>query len=342
MKPKILSLAPRSHINWMFDPALWDELNRDFDVVGHDEARHLAPDECVHDATDCAAVITGWGAKPFTPQWLEAAPNLKIVAHTAGSPRGLFSDETVREILIPRGIQIYTGADGMGANVAEQTIGMMIATTRRFALQAQALREKQTTGATAIEAPARDAQYLTGATVGLVSASKVARQVIPLLHAFGCRVLVYDPFLRDEAARELGVESVGLLELFERSDIVSLHAPHLPETQGLVTAELLSKLRDGASFINTSRGTVVDQDALLKECQSGRIFAALDVTTPEPLPPDSPFWELENVQITPHIAGQGRAGYRRIGAGAAQAIRDALAGREIVNAVPLSRWETVA
>ena len=342
MKPKILSLAPRSHINYMFSPALWDELNREFEVEQHGETRHLAPDETVHQATDCAAVITGWGAKPFSAQWLEAAPNLKIVAHTAGSPRGLFADADVKDILIPRGIQIYTGADGMGANVAEQTIGMMIATARRFGLRAQMLREKQTTGTTDIEAPPRDTQFLTGATVGLVSASKVARQVIPLLHAFGCRVLVYDPFLNDEAARSIGVESVALDKLFEQSDIVSLHAPHLPATQGLVTAELLAKLRDGASFINTSRGTVVDQDALLKECQSGRIFAALDVTTPEPLPPDSPFWELPNVQITPHIAGQGRFGYRRIGADAAQAIRDAVAGREIAGAVPLARWETVA
>ena len=342
MNPKIISLAPQSHIDWMFSPELWAELNRDFEVVQHEETRHLMPDEVVHQATDCAAVITGWGAKPFGAGWLEAAPNLKIVAHTAGSPRGLFADETVENILIPRGIQIYTGAEGMGANVAEQTLGMMISTTRRFALRAQALREKQTTGATSIEGPPRDAQYLTGATVGLVSASKVARQVIRLLQVFDCTILVYDPFLSEQAARELGVESVGLPELFERSDIVSLHAPHLPETQGLVTAELLAKLRDGASFINTSRGSVVDQDALLTECQSGRIFAALDVTSPEPLPPGSPFWKLDNVQILPHIAGQGRAGYRLIGAGAARAIRAAVAGREVEGAVPLARWETVA
>ena len=341
MKPKIISLAPQTHIDWMFAPAAWSELQGEFELWQNPEARHLAPDEVVHLATDCSAVITGWDAKAFGSAWLEAAPALKIVAHTAGSPHPLFSDETVREILIPRGIAIYTGADGMAINVAEQTIGLMISSARRFNQQAHAFKKRVQTGE-ATTVPARDTQYLSGATVGLVSASKVARCVIPLLHAFGCNVLVYDPFLSAEAARELKVQSVELSELFERSDIVSLHAPDLPATRGLVTADLLGKLRDGATFVNTSRGTVVDQNALLTECQSGRIFAALDVTTPEPLPADSPFWELENVLLLPHTSGQGRAGYRRIGEGAVQAIRDAVAGRAVTGAVPLQRWETVA
>ncbi len=342
MKPKIVSLAPQSHIDWMFRPAVWAQLNQEFEVWQNPQARHLAPEEAPPETADCAAVITGWGAKRFSADWLEAAPALKLVAHTAGSPRPLFGDDTVRDILIPRGIAVYTGADGMAVNVAEQTIGLMILGARRFPLQAQGFKQKQQNGASAIPVPARDAPFLTGATVGLVSASKVARQVIPLLHAFGCTILVYDPFLSAQTAAELGVRLSDLPEMFAACDIVSLHAPDLPATRGLIGAELLARLRDGATFVNTSRGSVVDHDALLQECRSGRIFAALDVSNPEPLPPDSPFWELPNVLLLPHIAGQGRAGYAKIGEGALQAIRDALANRPVAGAVPLQHWETVA
>ena len=342
MKKTVLILAPQSHLDWMFRPSVWNQLNQEFDVLKHGQPKHIAPEDACEKLAECDAIITGWGAKPFGRAVLDAAPNLKLIAHTAGSVKGLFSDEIVREILIPREIAVYSGNEPMGLNVAEATIGLMILAARRWPMMAQEFKARSQNGQAKTEVVARDGQFLTGATVGLVSASKVARQVIPLLQMFDCQILVYDPFLTSEATRELEVQSVELPELFQKSDIVSLHAPDLPATRGLVTGELLAQMRDGATFINTSRGTVVDQDALLKECQSGRIYAALDVTNPEPLPPDSPFWELDNVFLLPHVAGQGRFGYAKIGEGALQALRNRFAEQPFEGAVPLERWETLA
>lgn len=292
-------------------------------------------------------MLTGWGARAFTPAVLNAMPHLKIVAHTAGTPRPLFDDATVREVLVPRGIVVYSGAGGMAHNVAEASIGLIILASRRWAAHAASYRSAGQVSVQRCSVAVRDAQFLTGATVGIVSASQVTRCLLPLLHAFGCSVLIYDPFLSAEAARDLGAEKAELEDLFARADIVSLHAPDLPATRGLISAEMLAKMRDGACLINTSRGRVLDHEALWRECHSGRLclYAALDVSDPEPLPPGHPLWDCENVFLLPHIAGHGRAGYHRIGQGALQALRDAIAGRpaeEIKGAVPLQRWETVA
>jgi phosphoglycerate dehydrogenase-like enzyme len=131
----------------------------------------------------------------------------------------------------------------------------------------------------------------------------VGRVVIRLVKAFGCRVLVADPLLTSECARALGVERRDLAVLLAESDVISLHAPLLPETRGMIGAAELARLKDGALFINTARAHLVDEAALLKELESGRIHACLDVFTDEPLSADSPFRHLANVTISPHAAG---------------------------------------
>lgn len=339
---KVLSLPPQSHIDLMFRPEVWAQMQAEFEVWQNPGPRHLRPEEVLDRLPSCDAILTGWGARAFTPQVLEAAPRLKIVAHTAGSPRILFDDPTIEQVLVPRGIKIYSGASGMAHNVAEAAIGLMILATRRWPQNEQWYRHSQLEGARSPEPSEQGGVFLTSATVGLVSASKVARALLPLLRAFGCRVLLYDPFLSPQAARELGAELCSLDEVFASSDIVSLHAPDLPQTHNMIGRELLSKMRDGAALINTSRGRVLDHDALADECRGGRIFAALDVTEPEPLPPDSPLWAMPNVLLLPHIAGAGRMGYSLIGQGALQALRARFAGQPFEGEVPLHLWETVA
>ena len=338
---KVISLAPESHLRLMLSPAVLKDLKEQHQLWENPDARHLRPEDSqvLPRLSDCDAILTGWGSEAFSRRILESAPKLKIVAHLAGSVRHLFSDELVREYVIPRGLIIYSGNAGLATNVAEATIGYMIMASHRWIECAEAFkRRKQTGGYTAPNAE----QFLTGATVGLVSASKVARCVLPLLRPFGCRILICDPFLSREAAAALGAELCSLDELFERSDIVSIHTPALPATTNMIGARQLKKLKDGAVFINTSRGQVVDHAALLEQCRTQRIVAALDVTSPEPLPLDSEFWELPNVILTPHLAGRGRAGYHQIGSMAVQALRDCFAGRAVEGAVQLERWETLA
>jgi phosphoglycerate dehydrogenase-like enzyme len=337
---KVLSLPPLSHIVTMFREETWDSLCEEFEVYENESAEQMKPDEVLKHVATSDAILTGWGSPSFTTEILEAAPNLRIIAHTAGSVKQFFTPELVRDVLIPRGITVFSGNDGLAINVAEATIGLMIAASRRWPEHIDAFHEfkKRTSHA---DIP-RNGQFLTGATVGLVSASKVARHVIRLLQPFGCEILVYDPFIPAEVARGLGVELVELDELFERSDIVSLHAPALDTTDKMIGKRQVALMKDGAVLVNTARGRILDHDALLQELKTGRIVAALDVTTPEPLPPDSEYWQLSNVVLTPHLAGDGYAGYFRIGDTTRDALHDCFAGRPVGGAVPLDRWDILA
>jgi len=185
-------------------------------------------------------------------------------------------------------------------------------------------------------------KFLLGSTVGIVSASKVGRWVIRLLQPWRCEILVFDPYLSDEDAAEMGVEKVELNELFERSDHVTVHAPSLPSTEKMIGDEQLSLFRDGGTIVNTSRGSVIDHAALLEHAKSRRIHVCLDVTTPEPLEPTSPFRQLDNVIITPHVSGSGYYGYHLIGDMTVQALVDRFAGNAVDGAVPMERFETIA
>ena len=120
---------------------------------------------------------------------------------------------------------------------------------------------------------------------------------------FDLQVLLYDPYVTPLASRDLGASKVGLSELVSRSDVVSLHAPLLTDTRHMIGARELALMRDGATLINTARGGLVDQAALVSELERGRLFAILDTTEPEVLPDDSPLYTLPNVFLTPHIAG---------------------------------------
>jgi phosphoglycerate dehydrogenase-like enzyme len=136
--------------------------------------------------------------------------------------------------------------------------------------------------------------------------------VIELLRPYDMEVLLYDPYVTTEEAADLGVQAVSLPELFASCDVLSVHTPLLPATRGLVGRELLAALRPDATLINTSRGAVLDQDALTDAVLAGRIRAVLDVTEPEVLPREHPLWDCENALITPHIAGSQGNELRRL------------------------------
>jgi phosphoglycerate dehydrogenase-like enzyme len=181
-----------------------------------------------------------------------------------------------------------------------------------------------------------------GKTVGIVGASRIGRRVIELLRPFQLDVLVSDPYLDADAARRLGVDRRELDELLAASDVVSLHAPALPSTRHMIDARRLALLRDGATLINTARGSLVDQDALVAELASGRIDAVLDVTEPEVLPPDSPLYELPNVVLTPHIAGALGVELRRLGDAAIDEIERYAAGEPFAHQVTAGDLDRIA
>ncbi|MGH6675272.1 MAG: NAD(P)-dependent oxidoreductase, partial [Xanthobacteraceae bacterium] len=144
---------------------------------------------------------------------------------------------------------------------------------------------------------------LEGQTLGLVGFGNIPRALAPKAKAFGFKVLTHDPFVKTDALASADVEGVSFGELLARSDILSVHAPLQPATRGLMNAEAFAKMKKGALLINTARGPLIDEPALIAALDSGHLGgAALDVVTAEPLPQDSPLIGRDNVILTPHTA----------------------------------------
>ncbi|MGW4801572.1 hydroxyacid dehydrogenase, partial [Nonomuraea sp. NPDC004297] len=240
---------------------------------------------------EAEVLYTSWWCPPVTAEVLAAAPRLRAVVHAAGSVK-----HHVTEACWERGLLVSSAAAANAEPVAEYTLAAILFANKRVPDIARLFRERR--------APLDLDGLFPGfgnyrRTVGIIGASKIGRRVIELLRPFDLDVLVADPYLTED----LGVPRVELDELFERSDVVSVHAPALPETHHLVSAARLASMRDGATLINTARGALVDQDALIAETASGRLYAVIDVTEPDPLPSGSPLFDLPNVLLTPHIAG---------------------------------------
>jgi phosphoglycerate dehydrogenase-like enzyme len=150
--------------------------------------------------------------------------------------------------------------------------------------------------------------------VGIVSLGVVGRLVCERLRPFDVKVIAYDPFVGADEAATLGVELCSLDDVFRRADVVSLHTPWLPETEGLITGAHFAVMKPGASFINTARGAIVREQEMIDVLSTRPdLFAVLDVTYPEPPVPGSPLYTLPNVVLTPHIAGSMSNECRRMG-----------------------------
>lgn len=267
--------------------------------------RNLTAAELAHLLPGHALVITGWGTPTFTDEVRAAAHDLQLVAHSAGSIKKLLPPE-----LFDQGIAVTHAAGAIAPAVAEMTILLVLLTLRQVHQMDRRLKD----GAVWGEAKGNFmGQELAGQRVGVVGAGYTGREVIWRLNGLRAEVWVYDPYLTAERAATLGVHRVADLDtLFRECPIITMQAPPTAETERMVGARQLRLLRNGGIFINTARSLTVDQDALLAEFQSGRISGALDVFDQEPLPVDSPFRQLANVIITPHVAGASQqARYRQ-------------------------------
>jgi phosphoglycerate dehydrogenase-like enzyme len=241
-------------------------------------------------------LITGWGSPTIDAAALAQAPHLKLVVHAAGTVKGLLGDS-----LFDRGILVSHAAQANAMPVAEFTLAAIIFAGKkvfRFRDFYVADRNRQRT--VPMQA---DAIGNFGRTIGIIGASRIGRRVIELLAPFDYRILLYDPMVDTTEATRLGVEKAELDTLMASADIVSLHAPSLPATRHMIDAGRLSLMKDGATFINTARGALVDEAALIAALRTGRIDAIIDVTDPEIPEVASAFYDLPNVFLTPHIAG---------------------------------------
>ncbi len=275
------------------------------------------------ELADADALIVR-SATRVTAELLERARGLRVVGRA-----GVGVDNIDVEAATGRGVLVMNTPGGNAPSVAEHAFALLLALARsvpQFDASLHAGRWEKS-GAAGIE--------LRGKTLGLVGLGRVGSEVARRARAFDMHVLAHDPQIPAEAAREAGVELVSLRELLERSDFISLHAALSPATERMIKADSLAQMKVGAFLINTARGELVDETALVDALRCGRLGgAALDVFTVEP-PKDSPLLGLPNVIATPHIAGSTREAQEEVGTLIAQQVRDFLAEGVLRNAVNL-------
>jgi phosphoglycerate dehydrogenase-like enzyme len=185
-------------------------------------------------------------------------------------------------------------------------------------------------------------QTLAETTVGVIGASRVGRAYLKLVVAAGSEVLLHDPYLDENEAKELGARLVPLDTLLAESTVVALHAPVTEETRSMIGASQLALIPDGGVLVNTARSALVDTAALLDELRSGRLSAALDVFDQEPLPADSEWWQLPNVLLTPHLGAKTWHSRRAQGSIVVEEIGRYCTGRELQHEVFPSTYDLMA
>lgn len=271
-----------------------DRLRRCCALPHPEPVRHY--EQLAQLAPQVEILVTSWGCAPITQEVLDRLPALKLIAHLAGSVKGFIDGSAWA-----RGIQVTNAVAANAVPVAEYTLAaILFANKRVLQLRDFYRRHHENRAPWTKEAP-NVGNYRK--RIGIIGASSVGRKLIELLTPFDLERLVYDPYIGADEARALGVTRVDLPTLLRTADVVTLHAPLLADTHHMLGAREFAQMRDGATFINTARGALIDQAALEQELISGRIDAILDTTEPEVLPAGSPLYRLPNVFLTPHIAG---------------------------------------
>jgi len=279
-------------------------------------------------------LLSGWGCPPLDAGLLARAPALRAVVHAAGTVKN-----HVTPACFARGLRVSSAAAANAIPVAEYTVAAVLFAGKRVFRLARRYRELRGFRLWGEEVP-DPSNYRK--VVGVVGASRVGRRVVELLRPYDLQVLLHDPTLDDAAIRALGAEPAPLDDLLARADVVTLHAPAVPSTRGVLDARRLSLLRDGAVLVNTARGSLVDAEALTRELVAGRIDAVLDVTEPEVLPPDSPLYDLPNVFLTPHVAGALGSERERLVELALEEIGRLVRGEPLRHEVRREDWDHIA
>ncbi|MEV7111538.1 hydroxyacid dehydrogenase [Streptomyces anulatus] len=330
----IVVALPDDTRNHLFSEQSWKRLEQCGHVLVSPAGGALAHPAATRTLADADILVTGWGTTAHGRRLRELAPRLGTLVHTAGSVRTLVDDTD-----FARGLTVSSQAENNARPVAEYTLAMILLSGKSVFAAQHAYRTHRGVP-TGPELPAGRGLY--GMRVGVVGASRIGRRVLELLRPFDVEVLLHDPYTSTEEAARLGARSTSLDDLLTHCQVVSLHAPLLDATRGMITARHLRLLPDGATFINTARGALVDQDALITELATGRIHAVLDVTEPELPEHASSLWTLPNVVLTPHTAGSAGNEVRRLGDGAVREVERLAQGRPLAHSISREQFSRTA
>lgn len=245
-------------------------------------------------AADADIMISAWKSPRVSMKVHKAWPKLKYVAHASGEMKWLV-DRDVMEA----GMIVTNWGNCTSHSTAEGNFAMTLAILRHYYWMREWVEKENLFW----ELPAVD-EGLFEQRVGVHGLGAIAQEYVKLCKPWNCKISAYSPHVPDKVFEELGIRRAKTLEeLYSTNRIISCHAANTPENFHIINARLLAMMEDGAYFINTGRGPVVDTEALLAELRRKRIWAALDVFETEPIPADSPIWGTPNLMIVPHKAG---------------------------------------
>ncbi|MET7517967.1 hydroxyacid dehydrogenase [Streptomyces sp. NPDC005480] len=332
-RPKALLAMSAETLAAVYPPDLLDRLARTVDLDPALLVRDFTGTQVQEALAQTEILLTGWGSPVVDADVLDAAPRLKAVLHAAGSVKGLMAPGWGDRDLV-----VSSSADANALPVAEYTLGMILLAGKDVIAARERYRARR--GFTIAEIQPGVGNF--GRRVGIVGASRIGRRVMELLRPFDFEVLLADPYVDAAQASALGARLVSLDALLRSSDIVSLHAPATPETDRLIGRTELAAMRDAAVLINTARGSLVDHDALIAELRTERLSAVLDVTEPEPLPEDSPLFDLPGAFLTPHLAGSHGNEVRRLGLYAIAELERLVSGDPLLHRIDPSVLEHAA
>jgi len=243
-------------------------------------------------AQEADALITRGGIK-VTRELMASSPRLKAVG-----VHGIGCDHVDLEAARELGKIVFNTPTALTETVAEMTMAMMLSLTRRIASADKAVRA----GEWSRKYGDLRGTEIMGKTVGIIGLGKIGSAVARRLKPFGVRMVYSDVRENPELERETGIERVAIKELLSKSDIVTLHVPYTSGTYRIISGKEIEMMRDGAFIVNTARGRVIDQGALVEALRRGKVAgAALDVFEEEPLDPGSPLASMDNVILTPHL-----------------------------------------
>lgn len=290
----------------------------DWNVVTADQ---IAPGGLAAELADADALIVR-SAVQADADLLASAPRLRIIGRAGVGVDNIDAAEATR-----RGIVVMNTPGANATAVAELTLGLMIAMCRSIP------RANATMHAGKWEKKSLQGSELRGKTLGIVGLGRIGLEVARRAKAFGMDLIGYDPFIAPVIARENGVNLVPIDEIFSGSDFLSLHVGLTPQTEGLINKHSIAIMKKGIRIINCARGELIVDEALADALKSGHVAgAALDVFRKEPLK-DSPFFGLDNILLSPHIAGSTDEAQEAIGIQLANQVRDYLKLGVVQNAV---------
>lgn len=277
-------------------------------------------------------IFSTWGMPALSAEEIARLPELKAVFYAAGSVQGFARP------FLEAGITVMSAWGANGVPVAEFALAQILLSCKGYFQNTRDCRDPEKRRGKAYRGPG-----IFDETVALLGAGMIGRMVIERLRPFALNIIVFDPFLTDARAAELGVTKVSLEEAFQQAVVVSNHLANLPATVGMLEGRHFAMMREGAAFINTGRGATVKEEEMIAVLQQRPdLLALLDVTNPEPPVPESPLYTMPNVQLSAHIAGSMNNEVVRMADYAIEEFKRWEAGQPLSYAVSLKMLETMA